>query len=97
MFYDDDFRAYELVNRRFAEAVAEEAVSRSPIVLVQDYHFALAPALIRRQLPLSRIATFWHIPWPRPETFSICPWSRALLEGLLGSTSIGISDRLRIA
>ena len=90
VFYADDFRTYELVNRRFADAVAEEASSRSPVVLVQDYHFALAPALIRRQLPLSRISTFWHIPWPRPETFSICPWSRALLEGLLGSTSIGM-------
>ena len=76
---------------------AEEASSRAPVVLVQDYHFALAPALIRRQLPLSRISTFWHIPWPRPETFSICPWSRALLEGLLGSTSIGMqtgTDRM---
>ena len=61
----------------------------APVVLVQDYHFALAPSLIRRQLPLSRIATFWHIPWPRPETFRRCPWSRTLLEGLLGSTVIG--------
>jgi trehalose 6-phosphate synthase len=88
-FFARDFHSYELVNRRFADAVAEEARDRSPIVLVQDYHFALAPQLIRRQLPLSRIATFWHIPWPRPETFSVCPWSRALLEGLLGSTAIG--------
>ena len=97
VFYADDFRTYELVNRRFADAVAEEASSRAPVVLVQDYHFALAPALIRRQLPLSRISTFWHIPWPRPETFSICPWNRALLEGLLGSTSIGMqtgTDRM---
>jgi trehalose-6-phosphate synthase len=97
VFYAGDFRTYELVNRRFADAVAEEASSRSPVVLVQDYHFALAPALIRRQLPLSRISTFWHIPWPRPETFSICPWSRELLEGLLGSTSVGLqtaNDRM---
>jgi trehalose 6-phosphate synthase len=96
-FYADDFKTYELVNRRFANAVAEEARGRSPVVLIQDYHFALVPAIIRRQLPLSRISTFWHIPWPRPETFSICPWSRALLEGLLGSTSIGLqtsADRI---
>lgn len=89
LFYAADFRAYELVNRRFAAAVCDEAVGGSQIVLVQDYHFALAPLLIRRQLPLSRIATFWHIPWPRRETFGICPWSRTLLEGLLGSSSIG--------
>ncbi len=89
VFYPAQFHAYELVNRRFADAVAEEAVGAAPVVLVQDYHFALAPLFIRRQLPQSRIATFWHIPWPRPETFALCPWSRTLLEGLLGSTSIG--------
>ena len=88
-FFARDFQAYELVNRMFADAVADEATERSPIVLVQDYHFALAPLLIRRQLPLSRIGTFWHIPWPRPETFSVCPWSRSLIEGLLSSTAIG--------
>jgi trehalose 6-phosphate synthase len=87
-FYPAHFQAYEIVNRRFADAVAEEASGRSPIVLVQDYHFALAPMLIRRQLPQSRIGTFWHIPWPRPEVFALCPWSRVLLDGLLGSTSI---------
>jgi trehalose 6-phosphate synthase len=89
VFYPTHFHAYELVNRRFAEAVSEEASGPSPVVLVQDYHFALAPRFIRRQLPQSRIATFWHIPWPRPETFALCPWSRALLEGLLGSTNVG--------
>ena len=88
-FYPAHFQAYEIVNRRFADAVSEEASSRSPIVLVQDYHFALAPMLIRQQLPSSRIGTFWHIPWPRPEVFAQCPWSRALLDGLLGSSSIG--------
>lgn len=88
-FYAQDFGIYELVNRRFAEAVAEEARVPAPVVLVQDYHFALAPFMIRRQLPLSRIATFWHIPWPSPQAFRRCPWSTTLLEGLLGSTLIG--------
>jgi trehalose 6-phosphate synthase len=89
VFVADDFRAYDRVNRRFADVVADEALGPSPIVLVQDYHFALVPRLVRRRLPLGRIATFWHIPWPRPETFSVCPWARALLDGLLGSTAIG--------
>jgi trehalose-6-phosphate synthase len=88
-FYAQDFGVYELVNRRFAEAVAEEARVPAPVVLVQDYHFALAPFMIRRQLPLSRIATFWHIPWPSPQAFRRCPWSSTLLEGLLGSTLVG--------
>jgi trehalose 6-phosphate synthase len=88
VYFARDFHGYEAVNRRFAEAVAEEAAEPAPIVLVQDYHFALAPELIRRQLPQSRIATFWHIPWPRPETFATCPWSRVLLDGLLGSSAV---------
>ena len=93
-FYAQDFGTYELVNRRFAEAVAEEGQGPSPVVLVQDYHFALAPYMIRRQLPLSRIATFWHIPWPAAQVFRRCPWSQALIEGLLGSTVIGFQTPL---
>jgi trehalose 6-phosphate synthase len=93
-FYAQDFGVYELVNRRFAEAVAEEARVPAPVVLVQDYHFALAPFMIRRQLPLSRIATFWHIPWPSPQAFRRCPWSNTLLEGLLGSSLIGFQTSL---
>ena len=93
-FYAADFGMYELVNRRFAEAVAEEAAVASPIVLAHDYHFALAPAMIRRGLPQSRIATFWHIPWPSPQMFRRCPWSQTLLEGLLGSTLIGFQTPL---
>jgi trehalose-6-phosphate synthase len=93
-FYAADFGMYELVNRRFAEAVSEEAYVASPVVLVQDYQCALAPALIRRELPMGRIATFWHIPWPSPDVFRKCPWSHALLEGLLGSTLIGFQTPL---
>ena len=93
-FYAHDFGTYELVNRRFAEAVAEESRDVAPTVLVQDYHFALAPAMIRRQLPLSRIATFWHIPWPHQSALRRCPWSQALIEGLLGSTVIGFQTPL---
>ena len=93
-FYAHDFGTYELVNRRFADAVAEESRVNAPIVLVQDYHFALAPSMIRRMLPLSRIATFWHIPWPQAQVFRRCPWSQALIEGLLGSTLIGFQTPL---
>jgi trehalose 6-phosphate synthase len=93
-FYAQDFGIYELVNRRFAEAVAEEARVPAPVVLVQDYHFALAPAMIRRQLPLSHIATFWHIPWPSPQALRRCPWSNTVLEGLLGSTLVGFQTPL---
>jgi trehalose 6-phosphate synthase len=74
------------VNQYFADAVAEEARKDDPVVLVQDYHFALLPSMIRKLLPRATLITFWHIPWPNPESFGICPWREELLEGMLGST-----------
>ena len=89
VFRADDFRMYQIANRRFAGAVADEAAGRAPLVLVQDYHFALAPRILRHELPLSTIVSFWHIPWPHPRVFRICPWGAELLEGLLGSDIAG--------
>jgi trehalose 6-phosphate synthase len=66
-----------------------EAKTDDPIVLVQDYHFALVPRFIHERLPKATIITFWHIPWPNPESFGICPWRKEVLEGLLGSTILG--------
>jgi trehalose 6-phosphate synthase len=88
-FRTKDWEAYVRVNRRFAEAVVAEATSSDPIVLVQDFHLALAPRMIRNALPSATIITFWHIPWPNPEAFDICPWRAELLDGLLGSTVLG--------
>jgi trehalose 6-phosphate synthase len=88
-FRSTDFEAYRVVNDRFADAVCEEASSDEPLVLVQDYHFALAPGMIRERLPLATIVAFWHIPWPRPSEFALCPWRRELVEGLLGSSVVG--------
>ncbi|ABD87500.1 alpha,alpha-trehalose-phosphate synthase (UDP-forming) [Rhodopseudomonas palustris] len=88
-FRVSDWEQYQAINERFAMAVVEEAKSDDPIVLVQDYHFALAPQMIRRRLPKATIVTFWHIPWPNAETFSICPWKEQIIEGLLGSTILG--------
>jgi trehalose 6-phosphate synthase len=88
-FRAGDRRCYREVNQRFAEAVCDEVAGRDPVVLVQDYHFALAPAMIRERLPRATVIAFWHIPWPNAERLGICPWERELLEGLLGSSVIG--------
>jgi trehalose-6-phosphate synthase len=88
-----DWEAYRAVNQRFADAVVAEARSEDPVVLVQDYHFALLPAMIRERLPQATILTFWHIPWPNPESFGICPWRREILQGMLGSTILGFHTR----
>jgi trehalose 6-phosphate synthase len=89
IFRTADLEAYWAVNGRFADAVCDEATTESPVVLVQDYHFALAPRLIRERLPQSTIVTFWHIPWPHWQTFEICPWRDQILDGMLGSSIIG--------
>jgi trehalose 6-phosphate synthase len=93
-FRADDFTTYWRVNAQFADAVFEEAAGDSPLVFVQDYHFALAPLLIRERHPHARIVTFWHIPWPHWQSFEICPWARYLLEGLLGSSIVGFQTPL---
>ncbi|MDX8523575.1 trehalose-6-phosphate synthase [Mesorhizobium sp. MSK_1335] len=89
IFRESDWEAYEAVNRKFAETVVAEARNERPIVLVQDYHFALLPRMIRERLPEAIVITFWHIPWPNSEVFSICPWRERILDGLLGSSIMG--------
>jgi len=89
VFRATDWAQYVAVNRKFADAVVAEAKTADPVVLVQDYHFALAPRMIRERLPEATIITFWHIPWPNPEVFSICPWRNEILAGLLGSSILG--------
>jgi len=89
VFRPSDLDAYWTANARFVDAVVDEALDDTPIVLVQDYHFALAPAMIRAQLPASRVSTFWHAPWPDWQTLRLCPWRSQLLDGLLGSCIVG--------
>jgi trehalose 6-phosphate synthase len=89
IFRASDWERYVAVNRKFAEAVVSEARSPNPLVLVQDYHFALLPQMVRERLPGATIITFWHIPWPNSEVFGICPWREEILQGLLGSTIVG--------
>lgn len=94
VFRRSDWEVYADVNARFADVVAEEADVDDPIVFVQDYHFALAPRLIRERIPRATILTFWHIPWPNAERLAICPWRADLVRGLLGSRILGFQTQL---
>jgi len=90
IFRASDWSYYQRVNARFAEVLVEEMRdTEHPVVFVQDYHFALLPALIKQARPDARVAIFWHIPWPNAEAFGICPWQAELVEGLLGADVIG--------
>ena len=83
IFRPEDWSEYQRINQRFADAVVQEMRDvASPVVLAQDYHFALLPRMIKEARPDARVAIFWHIPWPNPEVFGICPWQTELLDGL---------------
>jgi len=90
IFRADDWQHYQQVNRKFTDAVLEEIEDTpGPVILVQDYHFVLLPRMIKEKRPDARVAIFWHIPWPNPEAFGICPWQRQLVDGLLGADLVG--------
>jgi len=90
LFRESDWEHYQRANRKFADAVLEEMEGTDrPVLLAQDYHFALLPRLVKKARPDARVAIFWHIPWPNPEAFAICPWQRELLDGLLGADLVG--------
>ncbi len=83
-FREEDWRAYQDVNRLFADAVALEAPPEAS-VFFNDYHLSLAAGYLRERRPSLRSALFWHIPWPDVDRLHICPWRREILEGLLSN------------
>lgn len=93
LFRELEWNHYRRVNEIFAKAVLEEIGSEQPMVFVQDYHLALLPKLIKERRPDAITLQFWHIPWPNPEAFRICPWKKEILEGLLGNNVLGFHIR----
>ncbi len=90
LFRESDWACYRDANRKFAEAVLDEIAGMpGAMVLVQDYHFALLPRMIKAARPDAHVGIFWHIPWPNPEAFGICPWQSDVLDGMLGADLIG--------
>ncbi|WP_458207193.1 alpha,alpha-trehalose-phosphate synthase (UDP-forming) [Haladaptatus sp. NG-SE-30] len=97
---------YRSANRKFANAIAEEAVEAvemsgsagksegEPVVWLQDYHLALAPRMVREKAQDVFCMQFWHIPWPAWDAFQMCPQYEQLLDGLLGNDLLGFhTDR----
>ncbi len=94
LFDASDWEQYSRVNAKFAEAVLDEIKGSPAIVLVQDYHFALLPRILKTRRPDAIVSHFWHIPWPHREAFRICPWQAEILDGLLGSDLLGFHVQL---
>ncbi|MFF0449052.1 trehalose-6-phosphate synthase [Streptomyces sp. NPDC004609] len=88
--FDEEFRhqwrSYESYNRSFAQALADHAEDGAA-VLVQDYHLALVPGMLRELRPDLRIGHFSHTPWAPVDYFRLLPDDIAeqLLRGLLGA------------
>ncbi|MFI7574140.1 trehalose-6-phosphate synthase [Micromonospora sp. NPDC049497] len=82
------WEAYQRVNQRFAEAIAEVA-GHGAVVWVQDYHLQLVPGLLRDLRPDLRIGFFLHAPFPPPELFMQLPRRAELLRGMLGADLVG--------
>jgi trehalose 6-phosphate synthase len=89
IFRAPEWAQYVRANRRFADTVLEELTTDDAMVLVQDYQLALVPQMLKAERPDLRVAIFWHIPWPNPEAFRICPFRAEILHGMLGADVIG--------
>ncbi|OGO39717.1 MAG: trehalose-6-phosphate synthase [Chloroflexi bacterium RBG_16_57_8] len=89
VFSEADWNTYRKVNGVFADSVRAEIGDRKAFVFVQDYHLALLPRMLKEANPNVIVAQFWHIPWPNPEAFRVCPWQEDILYGLLGNDMMG--------
>lgn len=64
--------SYGRVNRAFADAAARVA-EPGGVVLVQDFHLALVPGLLRAERPDLRLAFFTHTPFCGPNSIRVLP------------------------
>ncbi|MEK7281737.1 MAG: trehalose-6-phosphate synthase, partial [Chloroflexota bacterium] len=92
-FDADAWKAYEEVNRLFADAILDEVGGKKSFVFLQDFHLALVPRLLKEAGANVTVAHFWHIPWPTAEVYQTCPWAVPILEGLLGNDLLGFHTR----
>ena len=95
LFREEDWKEYQKVNGKFAEVILSEIKDmHRPVLFIQDYHFALLPRMIKKARPDASIGMFWHIPWPNWESFSVCPYRKELLDGMLGADLLGFHTQL---
>lgn len=94
-FKREDWEEYKKVNGKFAQSILTEIKNHQrPIVLIQDFQLALVPRMIKNARPDASVGIFWHIPWPNSESFSVCPWKKEIIDGILGADLIGFQTQL---
>ena len=82
---------YKPINEAFAAKVVEELTCGSiRAVMFHDYHFYLAPGMVRQSCPGAYLQHFLHIPWPSPQVWRRLPEEmvREICEGMLANDSI---------
>ncbi|MHB8231744.1 MAG: alpha,alpha-trehalose-phosphate synthase (UDP-forming) [bacterium] len=101
VFNYNQFLSYDDVNKKFADSIINEikesnnaagndnGAAPQNVIWLQDYHLARCAKYLKEYDENIKTSIFWHIPWPNPETFSICPEKMELLEGLLANDLIG--------
>lgn len=87
-FREDDWKVFQRVNRRFAEAAAAEAAPGA-IVWLHDYNLWMVPGRLRELRPDLKIAFFHHTYFPSADVFNVVPWRRDILGSLLSCDYIG--------
>ncbi|MFA5042637.1 MAG: bifunctional alpha,alpha-trehalose-phosphate synthase (UDP-forming)/trehalose-phosphatase [Kiritimatiellia bacterium] len=94
MYDEKMWENYKEVNTRFAEEVSS-IIRPGDVVWIHDYHFMLAPKLIRNANPDVPVGFFLHIPFPSYEIFRLLPrkWGKEILEGLLDADLVGFHTR----
>ncbi|MBI4399338.1 trehalose-6-phosphate synthase [Candidatus Micrarchaeota archaeon] len=92
-FSKRDWEQYKEANKIFADAVLSEIKEKDAFVWTHDYHMCFCSKYVKEKRPETIGVHFWHIPWPGPEIFKICPWAEEILEGLLMNDLIGFQTK----
>jgi len=88
----DSYDAYRRVNRKFARALFP-LLEFNDIVWVHDYHLILLGEALRELGWTGKLGFFLHTPFPPAESFSILPWARQFLEGILAYDIVGTQTK----
>jgi trehalose 6-phosphate synthase/phosphatase len=88
LYEKDYWKAYKRVNEAFCDEIMDIA-EPDDIIWIHDYHLMILPKLLKEKLPVAKIGFFLHVPFPSSEIFRLIPWSKDIIEGLLGADLIG--------
>ena len=94
-FDPEYWEVYQRVNRRFAQAAAEDTNGKD-LIWAHDYHLMLMGRYLRESGCTAPAGFFLHIPFPAPDMFEKLPWRKPVLRALLQYDLLGFqTDRDR--